>query len=60
LEAGTGIEPVYKDLQSSASPLCHPAFFLRIYFAIGFGQGGNYKIAVPVNRIWLVVWSMNG
>jgi hypothetical protein len=25
VEAGTGIEPVYKDLQSSTSPLCHPA-----------------------------------
>src|SRR5579875_1183655 len=25
LEAGSGIEPLYEDLQSSASPLCHPA-----------------------------------
>ena len=25
LEAGVGIEPAYTELQSAASPLCHPA-----------------------------------
>jgi hypothetical protein len=25
MEAGSGIEPLYTDLQSVASPLCHPA-----------------------------------
>lgn len=49
MEARAGIEPAYKDLQSSASPLCHRAFdpsqqigFLycdiHIDLAIGLGQ----------------------
>jgi hypothetical protein len=38
LEAETGIEPVYKDLQSSASPLCHPATIKIYTFFKDFGQ----------------------
>ncbi len=31
MEAEPGIEPGYTDLQSAASPLCHPALFPELW-----------------------------
>jgi hypothetical protein len=55
LEAGTGIEPVYKDLQSSTSPLCHPATDESLPVFQTFGQDSSGEImekAYKYYKLW--------
>jgi hypothetical protein len=55
MEAGTGIEPVYKDLQSSTSPLCHPATIrsLPVFQALGQECCGEISRTQKIKRLLL-------